>query len=194
MPAKSKRRTRAPKGRRARYVNAGLAAAAASTGLLVVAAPAVATPLLTSLLSEGSSGPAVSKVQRALHLRATGDFTPRTRRAVIAFQRKGDLMVDGIVGPQTWDTLFHIGASATETSNPTGTGDYTIPAAIVECESGGDYSAVNPTSGAGGAYQILPSTWTAYGGQGLPQDAPPAQQNRIAAEIYATQGPSAWTC
>ncbi len=34
------------------------------------------------------------------------------------------------------------------------------------CESGGDYGAVNPSSGAGGAYQILPSTWALYGGKG----------------------------
>ena len=50
-------------------------------------------------------------------------------------------------------------------------GPYSIPAYIVMCESGGDYSAVNPSSGAGGAYQILPSTWDLYGGQGNPEDA-----------------------
>ena len=56
------------------------------------------------------------------------------------------------------------------------------------CESGGDYGAVNPSSGAGGAYQILPSTWELYGGQGEPQDAPKAEQDRIAAEIWADSG------
>jgi hypothetical protein len=71
---------------------------------------------------------------------------------------------------------------------------YSIPASIVMCESGGNYSAVNPSSGAGGAYQIMPSTWTAYGGSGLPQDAPPAEQDAIAAKIYATAGPGAWSC
>ena len=48
------------------------------------------------------------------------------------------------------------------------------------CESGGNYGAVNPSSGAGGAYQILPSTWELYGGQGEPQDAPKAEQDSIA--------------
>jgi muramidase (phage lysozyme) len=62
------------------------------------------------------------------------------------------------------------------------------------CESGGNYSAVNPSSGAGGAYQILPSTWELYGGQGEPQNAPKAEQDRIAAEIWADSGPSAWVC
>lgn len=73
-------------------------------------------------------------------------------------------------------------------------GGYTIPSSIVQCESGGNYSAVNPSSGAGGAYQILPSTWAAYGGQGLPQNASPAEQGAIAAKIYASQGPGAWVC
>jgi peptidoglycan hydrolase CwlO-like protein len=73
-------------------------------------------------------------------------------------------------------------------------GPYAIPTYIVMCESGGNYSALNPSSGAGGAYQILPSTWELYGGQGEPQNAPKAEQDRIAAEIWADSGPSAWVC
>jgi septal ring factor EnvC (AmiA/AmiB activator) len=73
-------------------------------------------------------------------------------------------------------------------------GPYSIPAYIVMCESGGDYAAINPSSGAGGAYQILPSTWELYGGQGEPQEAPKAEQDRIAAEIWADSGPGAWVC
>jgi septal ring factor EnvC (AmiA/AmiB activator) len=73
-------------------------------------------------------------------------------------------------------------------------GPYSIPTYIVMCESGGDYGAVNPSSGAGGAYQVLPSTWELYGGNGEPQNAPKAEQDRIAAEIWADSGPSAWVC
>ncbi|MGD9734518.1 MAG: transglycosylase family protein [Solirubrobacterales bacterium] len=73
-------------------------------------------------------------------------------------------------------------------------GPYSIPTYIVMCESGGDYGAVNPSSGAGGAYQVLPSTWELYGGQGEPQNAPKAEQDRIAAEIWADSGTSAWVC
>ena len=73
-------------------------------------------------------------------------------------------------------------------------GPYAIPTYIVMCESGGNYRALNPSSGAGGAYQILPSTWRAYGGQGLPHQAPPAEQDRIAAMIWRDSGPSAWSC
>lgn len=73
-------------------------------------------------------------------------------------------------------------------------GPYSIPTYIVMCESGGNYHALNSSSGAGGAYQILPSTWAAYGGQGAPQDAPKSEQDRIAAEIWRDSGPSAWSC
>jgi septal ring factor EnvC (AmiA/AmiB activator) len=73
-------------------------------------------------------------------------------------------------------------------------GPYSIPTYIVMCESGGDYGAVNPSSGAGGAYQILPSTWDLYDGQGEPQNGSKAEQDRIASEIWADSGTSAWVC
>lgn len=73
-------------------------------------------------------------------------------------------------------------------------GPYAIPTYIVMCESGGNYSALNPSSGAGGAYQIIPSTWEAYGGQGLPHLAPKAEQDRIARLIWENDGPGAWVC
>lgn len=73
-------------------------------------------------------------------------------------------------------------------------GPWAIPEAIVMCESGGNFSALNPSSGAGGAYQILPSTWELYGGKGLPHQASPEEQHRIAAMIWADSGPSAWVC
>ena len=73
-------------------------------------------------------------------------------------------------------------------------GPFSIPAYIVMCESGGDYGALNPSSGAGGAYQILPSTWDLYGGRGAPHEASKAEQDRIAAEIWADSGGGAWVC
>jgi septal ring factor EnvC (AmiA/AmiB activator) len=73
-------------------------------------------------------------------------------------------------------------------------GPFSIPSYIVMCESGGNYGAVNASSGAGGAYQILPSTWELYGGKGEPQNAPKAEQDRIAGEIWADSGPGAWVC
>lgn len=73
-------------------------------------------------------------------------------------------------------------------------GDWAIPQAVVLCESGGSFNALNPSSGAGGAYQILPSTWQTYGGKGMPQNGSPKEQHRIAARIWADSGQSAWVC
>jgi septal ring factor EnvC (AmiA/AmiB activator) len=88
-------------------------------------------------------------------------------------------------------------ASAAEAEEEVGRwlgGPYSIPTYIVMCESGGDYGAVNPSSGAGGAYQVLPSTWELYGGQGEPQNGSKEEQDRIAGEIWADSGTSAWVC
>jgi hypothetical protein len=63
--------------------------------------------------------------------------------------------------------------------------------AIAQCESGGDYSAVNPTSGAYGKYQIMPSTAAAYGCD----LSTAAGQDQCAVEIYAGgAGRGQWVC
>jgi septal ring factor EnvC (AmiA/AmiB activator) len=74
-------------------------------------------------------------------------------------------------------------------------GPYSIPTYIVMCESGGNYRALNRSSMAGGAYQIIPSTWAAYGGKGqYAHLASKAEQDRIAAIIWREDGPGAWSC
>ena len=67
-----------------------------------------------------------------------------------------------------------------------------LPACTWVPESGGNYSAQGP-GGAGGKYQIIPSTWKAYGGSTAnAAQASPAEQDAIAARVYAGQGASAW--
>jgi nucleoid-associated protein YgaU len=65
-------------------------------------------------------------------------------------------------------------------------------ACVIQAESGGNASAVNPSSGAGGLYQFLPSTWQALGYSGLPQNASVGEQNAAFAKEYAQSGTSAW--
>jgi hypothetical protein len=65
-------------------------------------------------------------------------------------------------------------------------------ACIRQAESSGNYSAVNSSSGAGGAYQFMPSTWRGLGGSGLPQDAPPAVQDAMALKAFQEDGWSPW--
>ncbi|MNS02526.1 Spore cortex-lytic enzyme precursor [compost metagenome] len=79
-------------------------------------APAPAPAVPTSVtgqpkLSLGAQGPAVKDLQQALKTHGfdpgpvDGDFGPRTRGAVVAFQQARGLLVDGLVGPQTWGAL-----------------------------------------------------------------------------------------
>lgn len=75
-------------------------------------------------------------------------------------------------------------------------GAWAIPESIVMCESGGNFRALNP-SGAGGAYQIMPGTWVAYGGLAFAPSALSASekaQHIVAARIWADVGASAWVC
>lgn len=58
------------------------------------------------LLMRGTEGPAVAYVQRLLGLSVNGFFGAATQQAVLAFQRRHHLGVDGIVGPITWGTLI----------------------------------------------------------------------------------------
>jgi septal ring factor EnvC (AmiA/AmiB activator) len=75
-------------------------------------------------------------------------------------------------------------------------GDFSIPSSIVMCESGGNYNALNPSSGAGGAYQMLPSTYKGLGGKyAAPNVAPKSEQDRLAAKLWAGgRGAGNWEC
>lgn len=64
-------------------------------------------------------------------------------------------------------------------------------------ESRGNYSIVNPSSGAGGAFQFMPSTWQALGfaaryGVSRAEYASPAQQDAAAIETYVKYGRQPW--
>jgi hypothetical protein len=63
---------------------------------------------------------------------------------------------------------------------------------IISHESGGNPHAVNRSSGAGGLFQFLPSSWRAYGGSGEPQNASVAEQWRVARNAYARSGFAPW--
>jgi peptidoglycan hydrolase-like protein with peptidoglycan-binding domain len=125
MPSKSSRRalSRAIVGHR--KLSTGVAATAAAAGMLAAAAPAEASPYGGYLLLKGSHGPAVAEVQQALHIAADGVYGAQTRAAVIAFQRRDGLLVDGITGPQTWRALFGSGSTSTSYYRPAVTHSYT---------------------------------------------------------------------
>lgn len=64
-------------------------------------------------LRRGDDGTAVKRLQALLNvggagLAEDGNFGPATEAAVRAFQRARHLVVDGIVGPQTWTALLSV--------------------------------------------------------------------------------------
>lgn len=66
---------------------------------------------------------------------------------------------------------------------------------IARCESGGSYTAQNPSSSASGKYQFIDSTWRAYRGSSSAaraKDASPAEQEAAAQRLYAAQGTTPW--
>lgn len=83
-------------------------------------------------------------------------------------------------------------------AGPSGT-YWAVPYGIVACESGGDFRARNSISSAGGAYQILDTTWYANGGTHYADShpaavAPPDEQHEVAHRVWVTSGAGAWSC
>ncbi|MFD7877751.1 peptidoglycan-binding protein [Streptomyces sp. NPDC059766] len=75
--------------------------------------PVVPDDVGTPTLSQGSQGEAVRKLQHLLNehvpdlpsLAVDGDFGPATDARVQEYQRRVEITVDGVVGPQTWGML-----------------------------------------------------------------------------------------
>jgi septal ring factor EnvC (AmiA/AmiB activator) len=74
-------------------------------------------------------------------------------------------------------------------------GGWAIPYQIVLCESGGQNLPPN-SAGASGYYQILPATWTLFGGSGpAAYLASKAEQDAVASRIWnGGAGASNWVC
>jgi peptidoglycan hydrolase-like protein with peptidoglycan-binding domain len=86
-------------------------------------APASAASSSQPTLRQGAKGAAVVTLQQRLrsagyNIPADGDFGPRTRAAVVAFQKKHGLAADGVVGPKTWAKLGAGGSSGSGGSGP----------------------------------------------------------------------------
>ncbi len=110
-----------------------------------------------------------------------GDVHPATKAEVVASTRRMEATLNPPEPAPTADTTTGATTAATTASG----GGYTS-SSTVACESGGDYTAVNP-AGYYGAYQFDQSTWDAYapaGYQGVnPAEAPPAVQDATAAAV-----------
>jgi transglycosylase-like protein len=115
---------------------------------------------------------------------STRHRAPKHRRPT---QNKGTAAVTGSVAGAVIVVSGALPASAASTS---------ILEKIKQCESGGNYRAVNPSSRASGAYQFLDSTWRALPasrGYVKASHAPPAVQDRAARQLFAQAGTRPWT-
>ena len=71
-------------------------------------------------------------------------------------------------------------------------GPSSLLAAIADCESGGDPTAISGGGQYHGKYQFTRSTWRSVGGSGDPAQASEAEQDRIRREAAAPAGTSPW--
>ena len=185
-----RRRRRSGSGVAATLVAVFALGAPLALGQTTAQAPAPQT------LQSGSSGVAVKALQAALGIKQTGTFTATTARAVKVFQRKNELTVDGIVGPQTAGALGLSSGPAEDAETASaaavsGTASATLQK-IAACESGGDPTAISADGVYRGKYQFTRATWKAMGGSGDPAAAPEAEQDRRAAALLAAQGTAPW--
>jgi hypothetical protein len=112
-------------------------------------------------------------------------------------QRRAD---KAIPKPRIVTTSYHAPAKAAAPDPPApsgGGGPYgASPGSFEQCvitrESGGNPQAVNASSGAGGLFQFLPSTWADLGYSGLPENASVGLQYAAYAKLYAEDGMAPW--
>ena len=71
------------------------------------------------VLRIGDRGPAVLELQGALGVETDGAFGPGTHRAVMQFQERAGLAVDGVVGHRTWTALRALGQNVTPLAQAT---------------------------------------------------------------------------
>jgi Transglycosylase-like domain/Putative peptidoglycan binding domain len=193
--AQARRRRRVLRGR------AGVTLAVATMAFAAAGAVAQDSPPASG--GSSASGSSVSAIQRALGIAADGVYGPHTRSAVRRFQRREGLAVDGVAGPATLAALgLSGGGGSTEPVSDTssssggstgsgGSASATL-ARIAQCESGGDPTAVSADGRYRGKYQFDRATWELMGGSGDPAQAGEAEQDRIAAKLFAQRGTSPW--
>ena len=87
---------------------------------------------------------------------------------------------------QSSTTTASASAASTSTAPTATSSGGGVASSTVQCESGGNYSAVNP-AGYYGAYQFDQQTWDAYAPAGYkgvnPAQAPPSVQDQAAANV-----------
>lgn len=126
--------------------------------------------------------------------------------ALAASQARGAQLQAAVATIQKQEQAAQAAAQAIQTRNAGSTSSggggglgatagWAIPYKIVLCESGGQNLPPN-SAGASGYYQILPSTWSEFGGSGpAAYEASKSEQDAVAARIWnGGAGASNWAC
>jgi hypothetical protein len=185
--SRARRAETARRRRRLRLSRGG--AAALLAGMTLAAGAALAQDGAPS--STQRAGSPVVALQRALGIPADGVYGPQTAAAVRTFQSNHGLAVDGVAGPATMSALGLGGSAAAPAPAPSGGASATLER-IAQCESGGNPTAVSASGTYRGKYQFSRETWRDLGGSGDPAAASEAEQDRMAAKLYAQRGSSPW--
>lgn len=148
-------------------------------------------PATTAAAATPDASP-VAAAQRALGVRADGVLGPHTKAKLRAFQRAHGLPANGRLTAVTLAALGVPATAAPATPRTASGDDATTLAAIAQCESGGDPTAISPSGRYRGKYQFSRATWRAEGGTGDPAAAPEAEQDQRALALLQDQGPDAW--
>lgn len=130
------------------------------------------------VLRQGDKGPAVKALQALLKIIPDGDFGPKTKEALVTFQKSRGLVADGILGPQTRKAL----RAAPAPDVPPRSDFDRIMEWVFEDEGGMTISPDEP----GGASNLGVSmeTYAKYLGRPVTQKELAALTKSKAAEIY----------
>jgi hypothetical protein len=112
-----------------------------------------------------------------------GDTRDASEKEIVEGTETLDATLTAATAPEA---ATETATTETATTDVAATGGGYASSSTVACESGGDYSAVNP-AGYYGAYQFDQSTWDAYAPEGYagtnPAEAPPEVQDAAAANV-----------
>jgi len=129
---------------------------------------------------------------------ALSDERSAQTAALSATQAKGAQLQAAVATIQKQEQAAEQAAQTVSYSTGSGLGataGWAIPYKVVLCESGGQNLPPN-SAGASGYYQILPSTWSEFGGSGAAAYlAPKSEQDAVASRIWdGGAGASNWSC
>ena len=171
--------------------------AAALTTIAPAAAPAAVTPAERAVIPRLTGmAPIAERMEVAArridrHQALVGRHVRLSRELADLRDRKPPLGVARVARRWTPPTLERRNEALERRVRATSGGAGGVLARIRACESDGDYSA-NTGNGYYGAYQFDRATWRRLGGQGLPSEASPGEQDRRARKLVARVGTSPW--